>query len=163
MPKEVKKYSIRELDSLIESIKSMYPTITEREICKLIGRAEDYISQLRSRENRVHKPQVSPKLMQLIKDRIETLQNANLQNAKSGDLLYEVLSNLKELRGYTIAILTRQEAGQHVMISSLERLEGKPVGTLTEVADKLAAKLQENLKKMNIGNSSEADTFRKKR
>jgi len=67
--------------------------------------------------------------------------------------LSEILSNLKELRGYTIAILTEQQAGQEVMIGSLERLERRPAGELSALADKLAIKLQETLNRINKSTS----------
>ncbi len=71
---------------------------------------------------------------------------------KPTDEIKEVLANLRELRGYAIAILTEQQAGQKVMIGSLERLENKPEGSLSEVADILALKILEKLNTINKNN-----------
>lgn len=71
---------------------------------------------------------------------------------KPTDDIGEVLANLRELRGYAIAILTEQQAGQKVMIGSLERLEKQPEGSLSEVADKLALKILEKLNTINKSN-----------
>lgn len=75
---------------------------------------------------------------------------------KPTDEIKEVLANLRELRGYAIAILTEQQAGQQVMIGSLERLESKPEGSLSELADKLALKILEKLNTINKSNQGAA-------
>lgn len=75
MPKGVKKYSIKEVDSLIESIKVSDPNLTEEAISVAMKHTPGYISQLRSRENRTKQPQVSPKFMERLKLHIATLQN----------------------------------------------------------------------------------------
>lgn len=75
MAKGVKKYSIKEVDSLIESIKDIDPSLTEEAISSALQRTPGYISQLRSREKLTKQPQVSPKFMERLKLHITTLQN----------------------------------------------------------------------------------------
>jgi transcriptional regulator with XRE-family HTH domain len=82
---------------------------------------------------------------------VESVPHETKEGEKKGEILDEILANLKELRGYTIAILTEQQAGAKVVIGSLERLENKPEGTLSEVADKLAIKIQESLNRLQTG------------
>jgi hypothetical protein len=76
MAKGVKKYSIKEVDSLIESIKETNPSLTEEAISVAMKRTPGYISQLRSRENRTKQPQVSSKFMDRLRLHIATLQNS---------------------------------------------------------------------------------------
>ena len=65
--------------------------------------------------------------------------------------LSDLMSNLDEIRGYVIAILTGQTAGQKLMMNSLDRLEENPEGTLSGEADKLALMLSERLNKIGKG------------
>jgi len=76
----VKKYSIKEVDSLIESIKERDPSLTEEAIAVALKRTPGYISQLRSREKATGKPQVSSKFVENLKLHIATLHNANGNN-----------------------------------------------------------------------------------
>lgn len=76
MPKGVKKYSIKEVDSLIESIKTANPSLTEEAISVAMKHTPGYISQLRSREKATGQPQVSPKFVDKLKLHIATLQNS---------------------------------------------------------------------------------------
>lgn len=57
----------------------------------------------------------------------------------------QILANLKEIREYARVIIAEQQAGQYYILSSLERLEGRQPGELSDLADKLAARLQEKL------------------
>lgn len=96
---------MKEVDSLIESIKQAKPDLTEEALCIELQRNEGYISQLRSREKAEGKPQVSPKFMQAL-----TQYNARLQKASDPNLaaIAQTLVTLQngqaliqaELRGY---------------------------------------------------------------
>ena len=72
----VKKYSIKAVDSLIESIKGANPDLTEEAISLAMNRTAGYISQLRSREKATGQPQVSNKFIESLKLHIATLQNS---------------------------------------------------------------------------------------
>lgn len=68
----------------------------------------------------------------------------------------QILTNLTELRGYAIAILTGQSAGHEVIMGALDRLESNPEGSLSEAADKLALQLAERLNKIQKGMKADA-------
>lgn len=79
----VGKYSIKDIEPLIKSIiktrkdlSKEGKDLTEERICEYLKYNEGYISQLRSRENKEKKPQVSPKFYNLLK-------SLSLQNATS--------------------------------------------------------------------------------
>lgn len=75
----------------------------------------------------------------------------SLLSDQQGSPLAEINTNLKEIRGHTIAILTEQQAGQHMIFGSLERLLNKQEGELSEVADNLAIRLRQKLKDIQKG------------
>lgn len=103
----IKKYSINDVDYLIESIKQADPGMTEERISQELGYNKGYITQMRSREDKEKKPKVSPKFYNQIKGFAETLQNANSEGINLGEL-YQILKQLKagqaaikaEIRGY---------------------------------------------------------------
>jgi hypothetical protein len=109
MPKAVKKYSIKEVDSLIESIKEGNPGLTEEAIAVALKRTPGYISQLRSREKATGQPQVSPKFVENLKLHIATLQNSTPAGIEANLMaIARSLANLEngqhyiraEVRGY---------------------------------------------------------------
>jgi hypothetical protein len=71
---KTEKYSIKDIDPLIESIIKANPSLTEELICVNLDYNGGYISQLRSREKSSGEPQVSPKFY-------KQLQTFGLQNA----------------------------------------------------------------------------------
>jgi hypothetical protein len=105
----VKKYSIKEVDSLIESIKGVEPGLTEEAIAVALNRTPGYISQLRSREKATGQPQVSPKFVENLKLHIATLQNSTPKGIEANLMaIARSLTNLEngqhyiraEVRGY---------------------------------------------------------------
>lgn len=72
--KEIKKYSIKEAEPLINDILSKFNGASEEWICSELVYNEGFISQLRSREKKTGKPQVSVKFY-------NQLKNFSLQNA----------------------------------------------------------------------------------
>lgn len=76
----VRNYSMKDIDPLIESIIEATGK-TEEWISTTLERNEGYISQLRSREKKEGRPQVSRKFYSLLAD----LHRKTLQNATSGN------------------------------------------------------------------------------
>lgn len=107
-PVVVKKYSIEDVDSLIESIKTSRPELTEEAICLELGRNEGYIAQLRSREKRDNTPQVSPKFIASLSQYNATLRNASNDIATNLESIAQTLQSIQmgqhaikaEVRGY---------------------------------------------------------------
>ena len=64
----------------------------------------------------------------------------------------QILSNLKEIRDFAIAILTGQMAGNEVIMDALDRLEENPEGSLSAKADKLVLQLALRMKNIQKGN-----------
>ena len=120
--------------------------ITLSKLASITKANRTHLSKLRNSE--VELP-VTANLMNKIKKHYSTYFPENQQNRQ--DRIDKIQASLKELKGYAIAILTGQEAGKKVIISSLERLENKPEGTLSEDADKLAIKIQESLLNIQRG------------
>jgi len=79
----------------------------------------------------------------------------NQQKQTDKNKLDQILANLDELRGYTIAILTGQSAGHEVIMGSLDRLEQNPEGSLSSAADKLALKLAERMNVIQKGKKAD--------
>lgn len=84
----VDKYSIKDIEPLIKSIiktrkdlSEEGKELTEERICEYLEYNEGYISQLRSRENKEKKPQVSPKFYNLLKSL--SLQNATNESGNN--------------------------------------------------------------------------------
>jgi hypothetical protein len=77
---KIEKYSIKDIEPLIDSIIKTYPKLTEAAICLTLNYNEDYISQLRSREKSTGQPQVSVKFYSNLKN--FSLHNANYINQK---------------------------------------------------------------------------------
>lgn len=97
--KPVRKYSIKDVDSLIESIRSKEPSLTEEAICEALDRSPGYIAQLRSRENAPNgTPQVSSKFIQALKDYNARLQNANSVIDILGPNLESIAQTLKAIQ-----------------------------------------------------------------
>ena len=132
-----------------------------KEIIEQILEKEDItLSQLASntKANRTHLSKlrnskedlpVTQNLINKISRRYPDYFAQNGQNRQ--DRIDKIQANLNEIKGYAIAILTEQEATQKVVLGSLERLEGKPEGALSDYADRLAIKIQESLKRINRG------------
>lgn len=138
-----RKYSIKEVDSLIESIKERMPELTEEAICAKLGRNEGYISQLRSREKATQEPQVSPKFMALLKQYNATLQNANNGASINLAAIAQALARLEngqhyiraELRGYG-QYQIQQQVGwdQQKFVAAMERV-GMIIGANLQAGD----------------------------
>lgn len=84
----VDKYSIKDIEPLIKSIiktrkdlSEEGKELTEERICEYLEYNEGYISQLRSRENKKNKPQVSPKFYNLLKGL--SLHNATFESGNN--------------------------------------------------------------------------------
>ncbi len=136
-PKEIKKYSIKDVDSLMESIKRHLPQITEEQVCKALHRNEGYISQLRSRENKEGKPQVSPKFIQTL-----TQYNARLQNANDFNLtaIAQALVRIENGQHYIRAEL--QGYGQYQIQQAVGWNQEKFLAAMAKVGKIIGANLE---------------------
>jgi len=79
-PGTAEKISIEEIESLLKSILVKH-NLTEKQLCIQLSYKKGYISQLRSREKKTGKPQISPKFYDKL--RSYELQNANQANPES--------------------------------------------------------------------------------
>lgn len=148
MAKGVKKYSIKDVDSLIESIKQDNPALTEEAISTALNRTPGYISQLRSRENKTKQPQVSPKFMERLKLHIATLQNSTPKGIEANLMaIARSLANLEngqhyiraEVRGYGQYQIQQQvEWDQKKFLAAMAKV-GMIVGANLKAGDLLGS------------------------
>ena len=111
---KAEKVSIQEVEPLIKSILLNNDDLTEEGVCKALGYNEGYISQLRSRENKTGKPQVSQKFLNQLKS--FALQNARYNTSfQSGNVISEpqVEYNRMGISGTT-------NTGKGVFVKALE-------------------------------------------
>lgn len=134
------------MDSLIESITEVDPSLTEEAIAVALKRTPGYISQLRSREKATGLPQVSPKFVDSLKLHIATLQNTSPKGIEANlAAIARSLANLEngqhyiraEVRGYG-QYQIQQEVGwdQKRFLMAMEKV-GMIVGANLKAGDLL--------------------------
>jgi hypothetical protein len=100
--RKVEKYLMSEVQPLINSILERDKSLTEELICVKLGYNEGYISQQRSREKKLKKPQVTQKFF----NQLKTLQNAKKTSGTptdakiTEDSLSEALAIIKQQNEY---------------------------------------------------------------
>lgn len=151
--RKVRKYSIKEVEPLINSLIAIYGS--EKEVCKRLGYNEGYVSQLRSREESEKTPQVSFKFY----NQLKALQNARPSNVRDSGIGHgrDAPVSLDELRDYIIGIWADVIAGRQATLKSLERIEGRNEGELNADADRLVIQIQDRLVRMRKGIVDNAD------
>lgn len=143
----------RELKNIIEQIQKA-EGIKIAQIAALSGVNRSYLSTLINSE--VAKDIEDAFVGKISKHFSEYFHNK--QKPTDKNKIDQILANLDELRGYTIAILTGQSAGHEVIMGSLERMEEKPEGSFSAAADKLALQIAERLNKIQKGKKAGAHT-----
>lgn len=158
----VDKYSIKDIEPLIKSIIKTRKDLaeegkelTEERICEYLEYNEGYISQLRSRENKEKKPQVSPKFYNLLKGL--SLQYAtnepgnNIATIVSKPPLYETKQNnsAEYLAGRLEGkddVIKQIEARRRDMELRAEKAEKEKDRLLNIIQDNLTKLLEVSLK-----------------